>query len=142
MEFEAPDYSEALRDCVSGYRGAYERSVLRCPEVFELFARLFVHPDLPPGCKPLVNSVLAYFVAPQDVMPEESMGPYGLLDDLFLAAHTFRLLRRELPGSDLLSRCWTGRGEVEQVMDEIFSESRAAVGKHRKEIMRMAGLGR
>jgi hypothetical protein len=47
-----------------------------------------------------------------DVMPEETLGPFGLLDDL------------------------------DDVMAEVYTESRAAVGKDRKAILRMAGLSR
>ena len=140
MEFEAPDYAAELRKCVRGYRGAYERSVLCCADVFELFATLFVHRQLPQPARPLVNAVLAYFVAQRDVMPEEQLGPYGLLDDLFVAAHAFRLLERELAGTDILARAWTGDGELSQVMEHVYQESRAAVGKHRREVLRMAGL--
>lgn len=138
--FEPPDYGKALRDCVTGYEGAYARSVLATPEIFEFFARLFVHEELPQAARALVASVLAYFVAPQDVMPEETLGPYGLLDDLYAAAHVFRILERELVPEALLRSCWRGRGELYQVMADTYADGRAAVGKDRKAVLAMAGL--
>lgn len=140
--FEPPDYGRALRECVAGYEGSYARSVLRAPEVFELFARLFVHEELPRGARSLIAGVLAYFVAPQDVMPEETLGPYGLLDDLYAAAHAFRLLERELVPEALLRGCWRGRGDLYQVMADVHADARAAVGKDRKAVLAMAGISR
>lgn len=142
MPFEPPDYAAALRACVCGYSGAHERAVLRTPEVFEFYSRLFVDDSLPAAAQPLINCVLAYFVAPMDVMPEETLGPFGLLDDLFVAAHTYRLLQRNLVPSDRLEAAWQADGDLDDVMAEVYTESRAAVGKDRKAILRMAGLSR
>jgi uncharacterized membrane protein YkvA (DUF1232 family) len=116
--------------------------VLRTPAVFDFYARLFVDERLPQGARQLVNGVLAYFVAPMDVMPEELLGPFGLLDDLYLAAHTYRLLQRNLVPSEVLVDAWRAEGDLDEVMAEIHTESRSAVGKSRKAILRMAGLAR
>jgi len=144
---------------VAGYEGAHAEAVSRAPDVFELFSRLFAEPDLPEHARPIVNAVLAYFVAPHDVMSEEELGPFGLLDDLYVAAHAYHLLRRELP-ADLLERAWRRRGKspptsirgrrkkdddsdgnVDEVMAMIRTESRAAVGKEGRAALKMAGLG-
>jgi uncharacterized membrane protein YkvA (DUF1232 family) len=88
----------------------------------------------------VVNGVLAYFVAPGDAMPEDTLGPYGLLDDLFVAAHAFRRLRRELP-DEVFAAAWRGEGDLDEVMATIHTESRAAVGKKGRDALRMAGVG-
>ena len=142
MAFEAPDYAASLRECVRGYRGAHQRAVLRTPDIFELYARMFVDQRLPHAAQPLVSAVLAYFVAPRDVMPEEALGPFGLLDDLYVAAHAYRLLCRDLVPAEVLADAWHGEDDLDEVMAEIHSESRAAVGKQRRAILRMAGLAR
>jgi uncharacterized membrane protein YkvA (DUF1232 family) len=141
MPFEPPDYAQALRDCVAGYEGSHARSVLRTPEVFELFAALFVHEALPRSARPMIASVLAYFVAPDDVLPEETLGPYGLLDDLYAAAYAFRHLEREVDEA-LLRGCWRGEHDLYEVMAGVYADSRAAVGKDRKAVLAMAGLSR
>jgi uncharacterized membrane protein YkvA (DUF1232 family) len=159
MAFESPSYAEALRRCVASYDGAYSSAVLRAPDVFEFYARLFAEPDLPDPQRPLVNAVLAYFVAPHDVLADDDLGPYGLLDDLFVAAHVYQLIRREVP-VELLQRAWLrrgkspphsirgkkkkdddGDGDLDAVMSLIRTESRAAIGKQTKAALKMAGLG-
>ena len=153
-------FADALRACVRDYDGAHSAAIKRAPDVFELYSRLFAEPELPDHARPIVNAVLAYFVAPHDVMSDEELGPFGLLDDLYVAAHAYQLLRRELPG-ELLDKAWKRRGrsppasipgrrrkkeddrdgDVEEVMAVIRTESRAAVGKNGRAALKMAGLG-
>jgi uncharacterized membrane protein YkvA (DUF1232 family) len=83
--------------------------------------------------------VLAYFVVPDDVLPEAELGPYGLLDDLYLAAHVYRMLRRQLP-RDVLEDAWSEDDARDHVMDVVYAESRGALGKLRKDVLRVAGL--
>jgi uncharacterized membrane protein YkvA (DUF1232 family) len=140
MAGELRSYGDSLREFVEGYRGAYERSVLRAPDVYDLFAQLFADDRLDREARLLVTGVLAYFVAPGDAMPEDTLGPFGLLDDLYVAAHAFRRLRSDLP-DDLLARAWRAEGDVDDVLATVYAESRAAVGKKGREALRLAGIG-
>jgi len=134
------DFADDLRDFVQGYQGAYQRSVLRAPDVYDLFAQLFADERVDREARLIVNGVLAYFVAPGDAMPEDTLGPYGLLDDLFVAAHAFRRLRRELP-DEVITAAWRAEGDVDEVLAVVHTESRAAVGKKGREALRLAGIG-
>lgn len=87
----------------------------------------------------MVTSVLAYFVVPDDVMPEAELGPLGVLDDLYAAAYAYRMLRRELPTPVLLD-AWNGDGELDDAMSVVYTETRAELGKRTKSVLRMAGL--
>ena len=140
MPGELRDFGDSLRAFVEGYRGAYERSVHRAPDVYNLFARLFADPRVEREARQIVNGVLAYFVAPGDAMPEDALGPFGLLDNLFVAAHAFRRLRRELP-DEVLAGAWRGDGDLDEVLATVHTESRAAVGKKGREALRLAGIG-
>lgn len=139
MPFEAPEFAALLRSFVATYEGARQRAILRAPDVFELFAKLFAEPELPREARGMINAVLAYFVVPDDVLPEAELGPFGLLDDLFVASHVFRILRRELPAG-AIERAWSGDGDVDEVMDVIHGETRAELGKRTREVLRLAGL--
>lgn len=139
MEFEAPDYRAQIRRFVHGYAGAHQGAILRAGDVFDFYARLMMDPRVSGNSRTLVASVLAYFVVPDDVLPEADLGPYGMLDDLHLAAHVYRMLRRQLP-REVLEDAWAEDDELEQVMDLVYSESRAALGKLRKDVLRVAGL--
>jgi uncharacterized membrane protein YkvA (DUF1232 family) len=139
MPFEAPDFLASLRSFVAQYEGTRQRAILRAPDVFELYAHLFAEPELSREARSMVNAVLAYFVVPEDVLPEAELGPFGLLDDLFVAAHVFRILRRELPAG-AIERAWSGEGDVDELMDVIHGETRAELGKRAREALRLAGL--
>lgn len=140
VEFQPPEFLASLRVFVDAYEGSRSRAIRRAPEIFEFYARLFSNPGLSRDARALVNAVLAYFVVPEDVLPEAEFGPFGLMDDLFVAAHCYRILRREL-APEIVPAAWIGEGDVDEMMDEVYAESRAELGKRTKEVLRMAGLG-
>jgi uncharacterized membrane protein YkvA (DUF1232 family) len=140
MGFDAPDYLRELRAFVDAYEGPAQRAVTAAPVVFELFARLFADTTLSRDARALVNAVLAYFVVPEDVLPEAELGPFGLVDDLYVAGHVFRILRRELPAG-ALEHAWQGEGDVDATMDVVYSQARNELGKRAREVLRLAGLG-
>jgi uncharacterized membrane protein YkvA (DUF1232 family) len=137
--FEAPDYRAEVRRFVHGYVGAHQDAILRAGDVFDFYSRLMMDPRVVGDARRLVNAVLAYFVVPDDVLPEEDLGPYGMIDDLHLAAHVYRMLRRQVP-RDVLTDAWVEDDPLEEVMDVVYSETRAALGKLRKSVLRVAGL--
>ncbi|MEM7155411.1 MAG: DUF1232 domain-containing protein [Myxococcota bacterium] len=137
--FEAPDFAASLHRFVHEYRGSRQRAVVLAPDVFSFFARLLIDERLPRGARNVVTSVLAYFVVPDDVMPEAELGPLGVLDDLYAAAYAYRMLRRELP-MPLLQDAWSGDDELDEAMSVVYTETRAELGKRTKSVLRMAGL--
>jgi uncharacterized membrane protein YkvA (DUF1232 family) len=139
VEFEPPEFLASLRRFVESYEGSRSRSIQRAPEIFEFYARLFGDERLGRDARALVNAVLAYFVVPEDVVPEAEYGPLGLMDDLFVAAHCYRILRREL-APEIVPAAWIGEGDLDDVMDQVYTECRAELGKRTKEVLKMAGL--
>ncbi len=135
----APDYRSEIRRFVAGYTGRYEMAVVRAGDVFDLYARLMVDARVSGEARSLVAVVLAYFVIPDDVLPEAELGPYGMLDDLFLAAHVYRILTRMLEPA-VLGDAWTEDDDLDAVMHVIYDQSRSALGKQRKDVLRLAGL--
>lgn len=134
-----PNYSAILREHTADYRGKRERAIRRTADVFEFYASLFSDSRLPKNTRPLVSAVLAYFVVSDDVIPEDVHGPKGILDDLFVAAHTYRRISRDLP-YELIEEAWPAEDDIDSVMAEIYSEARSAIGKRAKEAVRMAGV--
>lgn len=140
VEFQPPEFLGALRRFVEAYEGSRSRAIRCAPDIFEFYARLFGDDRLGRDARALVNSVLAYFVVPEDVVPEAEYGPLGLMDDLFVAAHCHRILRREL-APEIVAAAWIGEGDLDEMMDLVHAECRAELGKRTKEVLRMAGLG-
>jgi len=139
MEFEPPDYRASLARFVDGYRGEAQRAIGATGMVFDFYARLFGDARIGRTHRGLVNAVLSYFVVPEDLLPEAELGPWGLLDDLYLSAHVYRLLEREVP-REVLHEAWRGDEELETMMDTIYKETRSALGKQTKDVLRLAGL--
>jgi len=138
--FEVPDYAAALRRFVSEYEGPRQRAVRLAPDVFSFFARLLVAPKLTRSGRHIVTSVLAYFVVPDDVLPEAELGPLGLIDDLYAAAHAYRMLRRELPEGLLFDAWVSEETSLDEAMAVVYAETRAELGRRTKDVLRMAGL--
>jgi uncharacterized membrane protein YkvA (DUF1232 family) len=139
MSFVAPDYRAEIRRFVSDYTGEYETAILRAGDVFDFYTRLMVDPRVTGEARSLVAVVLAYFVVPDDVLPEAELGPYGMLDDLFLASHVYRQLDRMLEPA-VLADAWIEEDQLHEVMDVVYTQSRNALGKQRKDVLRLAGL--
>lgn len=139
MVFDAPDYSAALERFVDAYEGSRGRAVRLAPLVFQFYARMFSDRRLSRSPRQTVNAVLAYFVVPDDVMPEAELGPVGLMDDLYIAAYAYRQLRKEV-SDEILNDAWLGDVELSDAMVVVYSESRAELGKRTREALRLAGL--
>lgn len=139
MSFPAPDYAAALHRFVYDYEGRRQVVVRLVPDVFSFYARLLVDERLGRSPRTTVTSVLAYFVVPDDVLPEAELGPLGLIDDLFAASYAYRLLRREVPAA-LLRDAWPGEQSLDDAMALAYSETRSELGKRTRIVLRMAGL--
>lgn len=139
MAPEPPDYALLLRAAVADYSGRRERSVRRAADVFEFYEALWGDPRLERPARAIVAAVLAYFVVRDDFLPDGEDGEPGYLDDLYVAAHAFRLLQGSAD-PDALREAWRFEGEVEEVMDEIHADTRCELGKHAREVLRLAGL--
>jgi uncharacterized membrane protein YkvA (DUF1232 family) len=137
----APDFAQQLEAYVDGYRGPREVSVREAANLYRFYVRLYADPRLPRGARPIVNAVLAYFVVADDVIPPEEGGELGIVDDVFLAAHAYRMLCNEGVEAELLQEAWPARTDPDAVIAEVYRDARAAVGKKRKEILEMSGLG-
>jgi uncharacterized membrane protein YkvA (DUF1232 family) len=139
MSFVAPDYRAEIRRFVAHYSGEHEAAIHRCGDVFDYYARLLVDMRVSGEARSLVAMVLAYFVVPEDVWSEEELGPWGMLDDLYLGAHVHRMLVRMLD-HEILAAAWHEDDDLDAVMDMIYDASRSALGKQRKDVLRLAGL--
>lgn len=89
--------------------------LLLLPDLTVLLARLLRDERVPLLEKGLAVAGLAYVVSPIDVLPAIVMGPFGLLDDLFIvAACLSRLLNHVHP--DVVRNHWSGQGDALEVI--------------------------
>jgi uncharacterized membrane protein YkvA (DUF1232 family) len=139
--YRAPDFAEQLQANVEAYRGPREVCIREAAHLYRFYVRLYADPRLPRAARPIVNAVLAYFVVADDVIPDAEHGPLGLVDDVFLAAYGYRCLCRAHVDAHVLNDAWAPQTDLNAVMAEVFKDARNGVGKKRREILKMSGLG-
>ena len=77
------DYLHLLRKQVGKYAGTLRDVVILAPVYGMLMFTLMKDPRLSREQRLLVDAAIAYLVSPDDVIPEDEVGSYGYLDDVF-----------------------------------------------------------
>lgn len=105
-------FADILRKNIAGYDGIHSDVLKHAPQFFELFQNLSGKRDLDANTKRLVNSVVSYFVLPQDVIPEDEWGAFGYIDDLYLSAYVVNELKDNEEKRKLIEEYWRGKEDV------------------------------
>eukprot|EP01106_Pelomyxa_sp_JSP_P004948 TRINITY_DN17904_c0_g1_i1.p1 TRINITY_DN17904_c0_g1~~TRINITY_DN17904_c0_g1_i1.p1 ORF type:complete len:112 (+),score=9.98 TRINITY_DN17904_c0_g1_i1:243-578(+) len=94
---------------------------------------------LPRKLSPLVIAAIAYFILPEDAIPEDRVGPMGYIDDIFLCAFIAERVVQESGSEEILSRNWDGDKPVVPLVREVLSREAELLGEKRKAIMQCIG---
>lgn len=132
-------YLQILKEQVSRYAGTLRDVVLLAPAYALLMFHLLNDPRLTRQHRLLVDAALAYLVSPNDVIPEEEVGPYGYLDDIFCCAYVAHRIGEEL-GWEVIEEGWTGDGSVHDVSERVLSREQEMLGHAGDDVLRFAGL--
>jgi len=85
--------------------------LLLLPDLAVLLLRLLRDPRVPMGAKLIALAGVSYVFSPIDLLPEVLLGPFGLVDDVFVVgAALSRLLNYVHP--DVVRSHWSGRGDA------------------------------
>lgn len=132
-------YLQILTDQVARYMGALRDVVLLAPAYAMLMFDLLNDPRLSRQHRLLVDAAIAYLVSPDDVIPEDQVGAYGYLDDIFCCAYVANRIAEDL-GWDVLEEGWTGDGSAHEVSHAVLSREREILGTTGEDVLRFAGL--
>lgn len=116
-------------------------SILRqLPDFFRLLAGLFRDPRVSRADKALALGVLAYVLAPIDLIPDV-LGIFGLTDDVFLIGLALnRLVTRA--GADVVLDHWRGSVDaLEQLLDGLGEVGSALPRRVRRILQRRVDRG-
>jgi uncharacterized membrane protein YkvA (DUF1232 family) len=102
-------YLRTLKDEVARYMGALRDVVVLAPSYGMLMFHLLNDPRLTRKHRLLVDAAIAYLVSSDDVIPEDQVGPYGYLDDIFCCAFVANRIGHDL-GWEVLEEAWAGDG--------------------------------
>jgi uncharacterized membrane protein YkvA (DUF1232 family) len=118
----APDYLQLLKEQVSKYAGTLRDVVILAPTYAILMFHLQQDPRLAPHHRLWVEAAIGYLVSPHDVIPEDEVGPYGYLDDIFW------------------EEGWTGESSALEVSKNVLAREHELLGYAGDDVLRFAGL--
>ncbi len=115
------NYYEFLKEELKNFQGDFDKFIFHLPDLFKLLCDL-LDQDIEKKDRRLINSALAYFVVPNDVIPEEIFGPMGYVDDIF-ACTVVLMDIKEKYGIDLLEKLWKGEESINYVLEYSLQKS-------------------
>lgn len=135
------EYYDFLKEEMDNFEGKFPKYVLYVPDFFRLLCKL-TEEELDVKDKRLINSALAYFVIPNDVIPEDIHGPAGYIDDIYACAFVLKELK-ERYGIEMLNKLWEGEEDFEKVLELSYEESKKELEEKNliDEVLKVACLG-
>ena len=115
------NYHDFLKYELDNFQGDFDKFILYVPDFFKLLCDLLSE-NLNKQDRRLINSALAYFVVPNDVIPEEIYGPMGYVDDIFVCVKVLKKLQEE-HGLEIMARLWDCDEELDEVLDYCYEKS-------------------
>jgi uncharacterized membrane protein YkvA (DUF1232 family) len=134
-------YYDSLKEDIGAYEGRHDEYIYLAPEWYRLMTNLLDNPRLPGRLRPLVVSAIAYFIMPVDVIPEETYGPYGYIDDIWFCAFVAGEIAERTGDRVLISESWDGEGDVLALMEETLGREEELIGDLRERILKYTGCG-
>ncbi|MDP3939477.1 MAG: YkvA family protein, partial [Deltaproteobacteria bacterium] len=125
-------YYDRLRSRIHGWArrrvGSPASTVLLAgPDLFVFLSRLVRDGRVPPGDKVKLAAVLAYFIAPLDILPEMLLGPFGYVDDVVLAAYILETFVNGQPPA-LIKDHWPGTERAMTVIQRVLRLGKTVLG--------------
>ena len=119
---EFKDFYDTLIENLEGYEGEYAYFINCGPNLFNLLCGLLSQKEISREMRLEISAAIAYYVAPDDIIPEEIYGPYGYIDDIFVSVYVLRKVAKEF-GYDFLQNLWKHETDVKEVMDDCYDNS-------------------
>lgn len=122
------NFDQFIQEEVQSYAGQHERFLHQAPALYRLMTKLLDDPNLPGQLRPLVIAAIAYFILPEDIMPEDLKGPYGYVDDVFFCAFIAQQVRNELDSDEILTGNWEGDAPILNLIDDVLAAETDLIG--------------
>ena len=132
-------FDAILEKDISGYDGEFSQLIHQAPALYKMMTRLLDDRALPRSMSPLVIAAIAYFILPEDIIPEEKYGPIGYVDDIYLCAFVANEVAKESASPDILARNWEGKVHITTLIKEILDREKELIGDKKDSIMQYIG---
>lgn len=119
MQATFKDFYDTLIDNLENYAGEYESFIDYGPKLFKLLCEL-LNSDVDDSLRLPICGAIAYYVNPDDVIPEQIYGPYGYIDDIYLSSHVLKMVG-EKHGYEFLQEYSTEK--IEDIINECETKS-------------------
>lgn len=135
-------FYEILKDTIENEEDLlYEDIIKYSPSFFKLLCDILTDKKTDWHTKLVISAALAYFVVPHDIIPEDEYGAMGYVDDVFICAYVLNEIKHKV-SEELLIDHWSEEGNILEIVDRIFSESKKVVGDKYIQILQLVGLRR
>lgn len=139
MESTFKDFYDILLENLESYNGEYASFIDYGPLMFKLLTEFLNHEGLKTELKLKICAAIAYYVAPNDVIPESVYGPYGYIDDIFITTYIIKMLS-DVYGYDILNGYWYGDVELEKIVNKSYERSKEVLENKTDEVLKYVGL--
>ena len=119
MEATFKDFYDTLIDNLENYSGEYESFIDYGPELFKLLCEL-LNSDIDNSLRLPICGAIAYYVTPEDVIPEQVYGPYGYVDDIYLSSYVLKMVA-EKHGYEFLQQYFND--DIEEIINKCEEKS-------------------
>lgn len=133
------DFSDTLRENLDNFEGEYASFIDCGPDLFNLLCDILSNEKISPEFRLKISAAIAYYVVPDDVIPEEVYGPYGYIDDIFIAVYVLRMVADEY-GYEVLRDVWKNENDVKNIMDDCYNNSLELLGDKVYRVLTYVGL--
>jgi uncharacterized membrane protein YkvA (DUF1232 family) len=129
-----------LENDISGYEGEFSELIHQAPALYRMMTKLLDDSALPRSISPLVIAAIAYFILPEDIIPEDKYGPVGYVDDIYLCAFVANEVTKVSGSPEILARNWDGKTSIVDLVKEILDRENELIGNKKERIMQYIGL--
>ena len=91
MQATFKDFYDTLLENLDNYTGEYESFIDYGPALFKLLCDL-LNADIDKSLRLPICGAIAYYVTPEDIIPEQVYGPYGYIDDIYLSSYVLKMV--------------------------------------------------
>lgn len=115
MDNAFKDFYDTLVENLETYTGEYESFIDYGPSLFKLLCDL-LNCEIDSSLRLPICGAIAYYVTPEDIIPEQIYGPYGYIDDIYLSAYVLKLVANKHGYEFIQENCPTDN--IKTIIDE------------------------
>ena len=120
MEATFKDFYDTMIENLETYTGEYESFIDYGPTLFKLLCDL-LNRDIDYSLRLPICGAIAYYVTPEDVIPENIYGPYGYIDDIYVSSYVLKIVGKR-HGYDFIQSI-SPVENIEEIIEECESKS-------------------